>query len=74
MPGLVTSMHWRNWVFLGIAATIAVLTIETARQKVQATRPALRRQLDPDDRKPDWYHPKETRPAEKKPSEPIGPG
>jgi hypothetical protein len=67
-------MHWRNWIFLGIAATIAVLTIESARHRIQAAQPSLRRTLDPDDRKPDWYQPKETRPTVKKPVEPIGPG
>jgi hypothetical protein len=74
MPGVVRQMHWRNWIFLGIAAVIAVLTIETARHRTQAAQPYLRRQLNPDDRKPDWYQPGETRPAAKKPSEPIGPG
>jgi hypothetical protein len=64
-------MHWRNWIFLGIAATIAVVTIEGARNR---TTTIQRHSINPDDRKPVWYEPKETRPAEKKPSEPIGPG
>ncbi|MDB5366397.1 MAG: hypothetical protein JWM77_2324 [Rhodospirillales bacterium] len=74
MPGVVTRMHWRNWIFLGLAATIAVLTIESARHRADTAQPYLRRSLDPDDRKPAWYEPKDTKPLEKKPSEPIGPG
>jgi hypothetical protein len=74
MPRVVTRMHWRNWIFLGLAAAIAVLTIESARHRVETAQPYLRRSLEPDDRKPSWYEPKEMPPAEKKPTQPIGPG
>lgn len=68
-------MHWRNWIFLGVAASVAVVAIEGARMRVRGATHTLRRpQLNLDDRKPDWYQPQDTRPVNRKPVEPIGPG
>jgi hypothetical protein len=67
-------MHWRNWIFLVLAAAIAMLAIEGSRRRIEVVQPQLRRQMQPDDRKPAWYNPSDAYPRAKKPSEPIGPG
>jgi hypothetical protein len=51
-------MSKRNWIYLVLAAVIALLTVEGTRRRVDSAQPQLRRMLQSDDSKPDWYTPR----------------